>query len=133
MAFLCQGKGWGEREDIAEEVVRVIRAVARGPRPAVQSSPSRRDEYAREGWARLVANDLVNAALGASEREDYSGPPPSPDRQAMLREIARLALWHMRDAPAEARALVRVMEIERLKQPHPGDDPPPPEAKGADQ
>jgi hypothetical protein len=45
-----------------------------------------------------------------------------PDQNAVLREIAKLALWHMPNATIEARELVRTMEIEKLKQPHPGDD-----------
>jgi hypothetical protein len=42
----------------------------------------------------------------------------------MLREIAKRALWHMPNSETEARQLARIMVIENLKQPHPGDDAP---------
>jgi hypothetical protein len=121
---LFDGKSRSDCEEIAEGVARLARALARGEKPSQRSDPLRREEHVREGWARMVASDVVGAALGASERSPCSGAPPSADQQALLREIAKLALWHMRNAPEEARELVRVMEIERLKQPHPGDDPP---------
>jgi hypothetical protein len=124
--FLCEGKDRAERGEIAEEIVAIVRAIAKGEGPQIQASPFAREEHAREGWARMVARDVVGGALGASERSPpSSGPPPSPDQTALLREIAKLALWHMPNAIAEARQLVRVMEIERLKQPHPADDPAP--------
>jgi hypothetical protein len=123
--FLCEGKDRAERTEIAEELVEVIRAIARGDKPPERTHPlyDGREVHFREVWARMVANNLVGAALGASERVEHSGPPPSPDQTALLREIARLALWHMPNAPEEARQLVRSMEIERLKQPHPADSP----------
>jgi hypothetical protein len=124
--FLCERKSQAEREEIGEDIVEVVRAIAKGDPPAPQTEPLDREDHAREGWARMVARHLVSAALAATERSPSSGtPPPTPDQQALLREIAKLALWHMRDAPKEARELVRVMQIERLKQAHPGDDLPP--------
>src|SRR5262245_44381274 len=121
--FLCEGKGRGERMEIAEELVSVIRAIARGDKPPPRTHPlyDGREAHFREVWARMVADSLVGAALGATERVEHSGPPPPPDQTALLREIARLALWHMPNAAEEARELVRAMEIERLKQPHPAD------------
>ena len=50
---------------------------------------------------------------------------PSPDQIMLLRKIAELALWHLPNAPKEARQLMRQMKIEALKHPHPGDDPAP--------
>jgi hypothetical protein len=124
--FLCfEGMSQAEREDAAEGIAEWVRAQAKGNRPPMRTSPFQREEHAREGWARMVAYDLIGVALLASERSPSDGTPaPSPDQQAMLREIATLALWHMKNAPAEARELVRIMEIERLKQPHRGDPPP---------
>jgi len=114
MLFLCQGKDHAERLQIGEELVQVIRAMAWGERPQEQTTVLHdgRDEHLREVWARMVAERVVDGALGAAERSPSSGLPPSPDQQALLREIARYALWHMRDAPDEARKLVRAMEIE---------------------
>ena len=123
--FLYEGKNQAERQEIAEELVEIIRASANGEEPQIQAEPLARVEHAREGWARMVARYIINGALGASERSPLSWPPPSPDQAALLREIAKLALWHLPDAADEARQLVKTMEIERLKQPHPGDDEPP--------
>lgn len=120
--FLCEGKNRADREEIAEEVVADVRANARGEEPSARTSPYDREEHAREGWARNVARHLVGGALMASERS--GGPLPSPDQVSLLREIAKLALWHMPNSGAEARELVRTMTIENLKQPHPGDDAP---------
>jgi hypothetical protein len=119
--FLIEGKGPAERLQISEEVVAAIRAIVRGDRPGLQTSPFNRDEHFREMWARMVAHSLVGAALGASERSPSSGLAPSPDQQALLREVAREALWHMRSAPEEARDLAKFLTLERMRQPHPGD------------
>jgi hypothetical protein len=122
--FLCDGKDHAERVQIGEELVQLIRAMAWGERPQPQTTilHDGHDAHFREVWASMTAEHVVSAALGASERSPPgAGPPPSPDQQALLREIARFALWHMKDAPDEARKLVRAMEIERLKQPHPAD------------
>jgi hypothetical protein len=118
--FLCEGRSRTEREEIAHEVVGVVMAIARGDRPAIQSDPLlQRDEHEREVWARHVAQNVVSVAMVATERM------PTADRDAVLREIAKLALWHMPNAPDEARQLVRTMQIDVLKQsPHPRDDPP---------
>jgi hypothetical protein len=120
---LFEGKSAAERGEIAEEIVELVRSKARGDRPALREDSVRiirdREGYFREMWARAVASDLISAALGASERVPSSGPPPSPDQQVLLREIIKLALWHMKNAARELRELIRYIEIERLKQPHP--------------
>src|SRR5262249_15977079 len=121
--FLCEGKGRAERMEIAEELVNVIRAIARGDRPPKRTHPlyDGHEAHFREVWARMVADSLVGAALGASERVPHSGPRASGDESVLVREIARLGLWHMANAPEEARELVRSMEVERMKQQHPKD------------
>jgi hypothetical protein len=120
--FLCEGKGRADREEIAEEIVATVRAIAKGEPPAAEASPYDREGHAREGWARSVANHLVDGALMASERS--GGRLPNPDQVSLLREIAKRALWHMPNSETEARKLARIMVIENLKQPHPDDDPP---------
>jgi hypothetical protein len=81
------------------------------------------DEHSRETWARATAHHIVDGALSASERS--GGPLPSPDQVALLREIARRALWHIPNSADEARNLVRYVTIENLRQPNPLDDDPP--------
>ena len=76
------------------------------------------EDIRREMWGRMTATHVVDGALAACERQ------PVRDRECLMREIARRALWHMADAPAEARKLIRDMEIEGLKQAHPRDTPP---------
>jgi len=71
-----------------------------------------------ESWARRVAERFVDSALAISERQ------PRVEQQSLMREIARRALWHMADAPAEARNLAKDLEIGGLLQPHPRDTPP---------
>jgi hypothetical protein len=78
------------------------------------------DEHSRETWARASAHHIVDGALCASERS--GGLLPSPDQVALLREIARRALWHMPNSADEARSLVRYVTIENLRQPNPLDD-----------
>lgn len=117
--FLCMGKTLTEREEVVQELVGLIRETAKGEKPQTRSDPLfERDEHEREIWARHVARHVVAVAMIASERM------PSADRDAVLREIAKLALWHMPDAASEARELVRTMQIEGLKQPHERDSPP---------
>ncbi|WP_445215692.1 hypothetical protein ACKWRH_24995 [Bradyrhizobium sp. Pa8] len=74
----------------------------------------------RESWARMTAHHFVDGALAASERS--SGPHPTADQIALLRAIARRALWHMPNSGDEARAMVRHIDIENLRQPNPRDD-----------
>ena len=74
------------------------------------------DEKAREGWAKRTAVRLVDGILGATEWS--AGPHPTPDQVALLREIVRRALWHMRSSGDEARDLVCV-DVEDLEHPHP--------------
>jgi hypothetical protein len=66
-------------------------------------------DKARESWAKRNAQYLVDGILGISER---SGWPwrPTPDQIALLREIARRAIWHMPNSCDEARELVRSFE-----------------------
>ena len=120
---LFRGKSRPDCQEIAEELVGVIRALARGDEPPLQTSAFDREAHAREGWARQVASGLVGVAMRATERSEER--LPSRDQVALLREIAKLALWHMPNAPAEATQIARIMTIEGLKQPHPGDDPAP--------
>jgi hypothetical protein len=119
MYFLLEGKAGLEREHIAEELVSFVRRLARGDKPELQSSPFDIEEHAREGWARMVADLIVGGVLGTTERTSPK------DRQSLLREIVRLAFWHMPNAVEEARGLVKYLEIERLRQPHPQDAPAP--------
>jgi hypothetical protein len=47
---------------------------------------------------------------------------PAPDQMALLREVARRALWHMPNSSDEIRDLARHFYLENLHQPHPRDD-----------
>jgi hypothetical protein len=78
------------------------------------------DDQMRESWAQMTAHHLVDGALAASERAP--GPHPTADQVALLREIARRALWHLPNSGDEARKLVRYIDIENLRQPNPFDD-----------
>jgi hypothetical protein len=84
--------------------------------------PQFEDDKAREKWAKRNAEHLVDGILGASER---SGWPwhPTPDQIVLLREIARRAIWHMPNSRDEVRELARYFDIEKIRQPHSGDDP----------
>jgi len=121
--FLCEGKAARDRAMIAEEIVALVRSIARGDYPGPQASPFDRDEHERESWARASAHHIVDGALVASERS--GSPLPSPDQVALLREIARRALWHIPNSADEVRNLVRFITIENLRQPNPFDDEPP--------
>jgi hypothetical protein len=77
------------------------------------------DEQDARMWAGRAAKHIVDGALKVAERL------PKPDQNTLLREIARRALWHMQNSSDEARDLVRYIDVENLKQPHPGDDEPP--------
>jgi len=121
--FLCEGKPPGERAMIAEELVALVRSLARGEYPKPQTSPVNRDEHERESWARAAAHHVVDGALLASERA--GGPLPSPDQICLLRETARRTLWHVPNSADEVRNLVRWVDIENLRQPNPFDDDPP--------
>jgi hypothetical protein len=77
----------------------------------------------RDIWAEATAAHIVDGALSASERS--GGPPPNADQIALLREIAKRALWHMPDSSDEVRSLARHLYVESLRQPHPPDDDPP--------
>jgi hypothetical protein len=118
--FLCSGKPASTRAEIADDLVALVRAIARGDYPKSQTSPHDRDEYARETWARSSAHHIVDGALSTSERS--GGPLPSPDQVALLREIARRALWHIPNSHDEVRKLVKYLNIENLRQPNPFDD-----------
>jgi hypothetical protein len=75
-----------------------------------------------ETWAKRNAQHLVDGILGASER---SGWPwhPTPDQVALLREIARRAIWHMPNSREEVRALVPYFDSAAKL--HSDDDPVP--------
>jgi hypothetical protein len=79
------------------------------------------DEDKRAIWARRAAERFVDGVLTASESL------PKLDQNALLREIARRAFWHMPNSGDEVRALVRYFDIENLRQPHPRDDDAPDE------
>ena len=79
------------------------------------------DEAKRTIWARRSAERIVDGMLTASEGL------PKPDQSALLREIARRALWHMPNSRDEVRELVRYFDIENLRKPHSGDDEAPEE------
>ena len=72
----------------------------------------------RDEWAQRTARHIVGGALSATE------PLPQADRDALLREIAKQSLWHMPDSREEVGKLKNWLEIENLRQPHPGDKPP---------
>ena len=123
MEFLCNEKPPAERAELADELALLVRSMARGNYPGPQTSPFDRDEHEREVWARATANHIVDGALRAAER--IQGPLPSPDQVALLREIARRAIWHIPNSDDEMRGLRRYFDIENLRQPHPRDDEPP--------
>jgi len=76
--FHCAGRAPGDRAAIADELVALVRSIARGDYPEPQTSLFDRDEHARESWARMCAHHVVDGALAASEPAD--GPLPSPDQ-----------------------------------------------------
>jgi hypothetical protein len=123
IGFLCDGKPPAERADIADELVSLVRAMARGDYPAPQASPYDRDEFERESWARATANHVIGGALRMSER--FTGSPRSADQNSLLRETARLALWHMPNSRDEVRELVRWVDLQNMLKPHPLDPPAP--------
>jgi hypothetical protein len=49
-------------------------------------------------------------------------PHPTPDQVALLREIAKRALWHLPNSGDEARRLVDDIDTENLRQQNPFDD-----------
>ncbi len=118
--FLCDGKSASARASIAEDLVALVRSIAKGEEPKLQSDPSDRDEHSRESWARAAAHHIIDGALAASERS--GGPLPTADQVSLLREMARRSLWHMPNSADETRKLVRYMDIENLRQPNPLDD-----------
>jgi hypothetical protein len=78
--------------------------------------PQDESEAKRTVWARRAAERIVDGVLTVSERL------PQLDQTALLREIARQALWHTPNSGDEARALVKHFDIENLRKPHPRDD-----------
>jgi hypothetical protein len=67
-------------------------------------------------WAQRAAERIVDGVLTVSERL------PRPDQIALLREIARRAIWHMPNSRYEIRELVRYFDIENPRKLHPGDE-----------
>jgi len=122
IGFLCDGKPAATRAEIADELVALVRALARGDYPKPQASPFDRDEYERESWARASARHIIGGALSMSER--FCGAPRAADQDSLLREIAKGALWHMPNSRDEVRKLVSWLDMENLRQPHPLDDKP---------
>jgi hypothetical protein len=121
--FLCDGKTAAERARIADELVALVRSLARGDYPKPEASPFDLDEHERESWAQATAHRIVDGTLSASERS--GSPLPSPDQVSLLREIARRALWHIPNSADEVRNLVHYVTMENLRQPNPFDDDPP--------
>jgi hypothetical protein len=76
-------------------------------------------QQSRETWARKAAHHIVDGVLAAIERY------PAPDQMALLREVARRALWHMPNSSDEVRDLARHLYFENLHQPYTRDDDPP--------
>lgn len=78
-------------------------------------------EKGRQNWAKRNAQFLVDGILGASER---SGWPwhPTPDQIALLREIAKRALWHLPEPNEELKELREFFEAENLQQAHSNGD-----------
>jgi hypothetical protein len=74
-------------------------------------------------WAAATAMHIVDGALSASAR--LGGQLPNDDQIALLREMAKRALWHMPNSADEVRKQVRYIDIENLRQPNPLDDDPP--------
>ena len=95
--FLCNGKPPSTRAIIAEELVALVRSLARGQAPRAEADPFNEDERSRESWARGTAHHVVDGALYASERS--AGASPTPDQRVLLRELARRALWLGRRGP----------------------------------
>lgn len=77
------------------------------------------DEAKRTTWARRAAERFIDGVVTASEGLS------AVDQAALLREMARRALWHMPNSRDEVRELVRHFDIENLRQPNPFDDDPP--------
>jgi hypothetical protein len=77
---------------------------------------SQDDEAKRTIWAQRTAQQIVDGGLTAAER--YS----APDQHALLREIARRALWHLPNSSDEIRDLARHFYLANLRKPQPGDD-----------
>jgi hypothetical protein len=59
------------------------------------------DQQSIETWVRKAAHHIVDGELAAIERY------PAPDQIALLREVARRALWHMPNSSDEVRDLAR--------------------------
>jgi hypothetical protein len=119
IGFLCEGKSPADRADIADELVSLVRAMARGDYPAPPAWPYDRDEHERESWARAAASHGIGGTLRMSER--VTGSTRSADQNSLLRETARLALWHMPNSRDEVRELVRWLDLQNMLQPHPLD------------
>jgi hypothetical protein len=117
--FLCRDKVGGERAEVIDEVVALVRSIGRGQAPEPQSDQLlERDQYERESWARRTARSIIDGALLASERL------PRIEQVTLLRELAKRSLWHMPNSHDEARAITKWLDLENLKQPHPYDVPP---------
>jgi hypothetical protein len=116
--FLCKDKTGSARAEIIDEIVSLVRSIGRGDEPNLESNPREQEQYERESWARGAARNIVGGAMRTCERL------PPADQVALLREIAKLSLWHMPNSRDEARGLVKFVDIENIKQPHPRDAPP---------
>jgi hypothetical protein len=98
--FLLEGKIGFERAQVVDEIVAEVRGLGRGSRSAVQADAlTDRDEYERDSWSRGAAHHIVNSAMRAVE------PLPKENQISLLREIAKLCLWHIPESHDEARKL----------------------------
>jgi hypothetical protein len=119
VSFLCEGKMGIERQEVIDEIVALVRSIGRGEAPKLESNPlTERDQHERESWARGAAKQIVGGAMRTCERL------PPADRTSLLREIARQALWHTSNSRDEVRKITKWLDLENIKQPHPGDKPP---------
>ena len=69
-------------------------------------------------WACRASESIVDGLVTASEHL------PLVERSALLREIARRALWNMPNPRDEIRELAKYFGIENVRKPHPEDDLP---------
>jgi len=107
--FLCDGKDRQQRGEVAYDVWRLACDLALGAEPAVRADPlGHRDEHECEAWAKVCARNIVGGAMRVSERL------PWPHQIMLLRKIAELSLWHLPNAPNEAKQLMRQMKLRIL-------------------
>jgi hypothetical protein len=116
---ILDGKVGLEREDAARDMIACVHASTRGATPPPHASGFDKDGYYRECWTRYVAHTVDQLVGFATERLSYE------ERDAVMLEIARYALWSLPNCSDQARKLAKQLEIDRLAGPgHPRDTPP---------